>query len=318
MLAALREHFVERGLKGMHHVQPAWYYLEVLPWALFPWTLLLAGALVAAWKSRKQPGITFLLVHSLFVVVFFSISTEKQDLYVLPALPSFAVLIALGIGGVLWSHQEAWLRDRLVLGSRWLRLPQGVTAGTFVVLGIAAPFVARREAPELATVALGITAILLLGGAFLFSVVLRGSHLAILQRTAATMAALLLFASAFVYPVLNPVKSGRALAAELSAAVSEVSVADRRLVAVDIGNVIRSVNFYTDGIYLELVEADELAAILESDAEILVVAHEEALTALEPRHREGMKILYSTRLSRRDLLLLRFSPSAKEAPKEER
>ena len=151
-----------------------------------------------------------------------------------------------------------------------------------------------------------------MGAALLFSAVLRGWALAVVQRSAATMVILVLFASTFVYPVLNPAKSGRVLAAELSAAVADVPAADRRILALDIGNVIQSVNFYSDGIYLELVEADELAAIVESDAEILVVAHEAALTSLKPQHREGMQILYSTRLSRRDLQLLRFSPGALE------
>ena len=48
------------------------------------------------------------------------------------------------------------------------------------------------------------------------------------------------------------------------------------------------------------------------DAEILVVAHEAALPSLEPQYREDMPILCSTRLSRRDLQLLRFSPGALE------
>lgn len=142
VLGSLREHFVERGLTGMHHVQPAWYYATVLPWALFPWSFLLPAALVVAWRARKRPGITLLLVHSLFVVGFFSISSEKRDLDVLPALHTFAVLIALAVGGILWSRQEAWSVDRPVLGSRWLRLPQGVAAGVFVLAGVAGAFVA--------------------------------------------------------------------------------------------------------------------------------------------------------------------------------
>ena len=109
----------------------------------------------------------------------FSISTEKRDLYVLPALPTFAVLIALAVGGILWSRQEAWSVDRPVLGSRWLRLPQGVAAGVFVLAGVAGAFVARREAPELSALAIGLTAVCVVGAALLFSAVLRGWALAV-------------------------------------------------------------------------------------------------------------------------------------------
>ena len=44
VIGALREHFVERGMHGMHHVRPFWYYAERLPLSLLPWTGLLPGA----------------------------------------------------------------------------------------------------------------------------------------------------------------------------------------------------------------------------------------------------------------------------------
>ncbi|MGH9464827.1 MAG: ArnT family glycosyltransferase, partial [Thermoanaerobaculia bacterium] len=90
---ALKEHFLDRAVHGLHHRQPPWYYLEVLPVHLLPWTGLLPGALLLAWR-RRSPSDRFLLVAALYVVVFFSISTEKRHLYALPAVPAMALMIA--------------------------------------------------------------------------------------------------------------------------------------------------------------------------------------------------------------------------------
>ena len=83
----------------MHHVQPFWYYGERLPLSLLPWTGLLPGALVLAWRNRRaSDGLRFALVAMVFVVVFFSISTEKRDTCVHPDFAAMARRMAAGIG----------------------------------------------------------------------------------------------------------------------------------------------------------------------------------------------------------------------------
>ncbi len=107
---ALKEHFVDRGIHGMHHAQPWWYYAKVLPPQLLPWTFLVPGALVLAWRRRDRTD-RFLLVTVIFVVLFFSISTEKRTLYVLPGIPR------------LCSHDRALRRcgPRLGRGTRYVQ-----------------------------------------------------------------------------------------------------------------------------------------------------------------------------------------------------
>jgi len=134
---ALREHFVDRGLHGMHHAQPWWYYAKVLPPQLLPWAYLVPGALVLAWKRRNRDD-RFLLVTVIFVVLFFSISTEKRTIYVLPAFPAFALMTARFVGAVLgWDEAPA-------ISRRWLTAGQSLLAGFLILLGAAAPFAAQR------------------------------------------------------------------------------------------------------------------------------------------------------------------------------
>ena len=67
-----------------------------------PWQLWRRQALtVARFEARRILAgrrwiAIFLLAWSLFVVIFFSIPTEKRDLYVLPAFPAFALPNAAG------------------------------------------------------------------------------------------------------------------------------------------------------------------------------------------------------------------------------
>ena len=65
--------------------------LKIAGWIVACVFALAAGALLLAWRQRT-PADRLLLVVVAFVVLFFSISTEKRDLYVLPAYPAFALL----------------------------------------------------------------------------------------------------------------------------------------------------------------------------------------------------------------------------------
>lgn len=76
-----------------HHVQPPWYYLQVIATAWMPLALLLPW-LVPGWVRalRERDARVLLIVGwALLYVVFFSISSGKRDVYILPALPAVAL-----------------------------------------------------------------------------------------------------------------------------------------------------------------------------------------------------------------------------------
>lgn len=93
-------HHVERFLTPFDHAKPVWFYVPGLLGGLLPWTLLLPGfvrflgrrSLRAA--RRRPPALGFLLLSSLFCLVFFSLSGCKRPAYILPAMPPLA--LALG------------------------------------------------------------------------------------------------------------------------------------------------------------------------------------------------------------------------------
>ena len=312
LLAALREHFLERGLKGMHHPQPFWYYATVLPWALFPWTFLLPGAFLHVWPIRIRKGVLLALVHAAFVVLFFSVSTEKRDLYILPALPALAIILALFLDFLLGARPRPVLAGR-PMSRRWLSLPQAVVATVLILLGIAVPLVAQREYPGLMGAAIALTIALLCGGSWILYCALRGRSALIVRSTACSMAVLLLVATTFLHPALNPKKSARGFAGQVVKEVARFSEAEVLVVTSwnetnstwDNANVVRSIGFYSKGLYPLVIEPDELPAFLEDGRPLLVVVDRHALGTLKLEPEPRMIEIYEERLSRKDFLLLK-------------
>ena len=108
------EHNLERYTSNLYqHHQPIWYYLIVLVLGLMPWTVISFRALIdaiqvsiAEWKVRHNPrrylGHTragdafpeFLVLWTLFPIVFFSFSGSKLPGYILPSIPPLTILTA--------------------------------------------------------------------------------------------------------------------------------------------------------------------------------------------------------------------------------
>ncbi len=87
---------ITRYADAWHHHEPAWYFLEVIAlfWAPFSIAMLwLALPWRAAWLSRDA-RVWLPLAWALLVILFFSGSTGKRDMYILPALPGFALAAA--------------------------------------------------------------------------------------------------------------------------------------------------------------------------------------------------------------------------------
>jgi len=94
------EHNFKRFLTPeFQHIQPWWYYGAILPVALLPWTATLLWTLVAGsirlWQKRHLSSpVIFFVIWSGFCVAFFTLSKSKLPGYILPAIPSIAVVLA--------------------------------------------------------------------------------------------------------------------------------------------------------------------------------------------------------------------------------
>ena len=88
---------VSRYANAWHHREPAWYFLvEVIPWLWLPLIALLPWLIPRWQKSLREHDLRIALLLSWIglVVLFFSLSTGKRGVYVLPAVPAFALACA--------------------------------------------------------------------------------------------------------------------------------------------------------------------------------------------------------------------------------
>ena len=99
-----------RYANAWHHVQPAWYYLQVIFTLWLPGALLLPWLLPAWWcrLRRGDPRFWLLLGWAALVLVFFSASPGKREVYLFPALPVLCVAAAPMLPGLLRRRGVRW------------------------------------------------------------------------------------------------------------------------------------------------------------------------------------------------------------------
>jgi 4-amino-4-deoxy-L-arabinose transferase-like glycosyltransferase len=95
---------VRRFVAAAHHHEPIWYFIvEVIPALWLPITALVPW-LIPKWRAAlqaKDARVALLLAWIALVVLFFSLSTGKRGVYVLPAVPALALVAAPYIGEIL-------------------------------------------------------------------------------------------------------------------------------------------------------------------------------------------------------------------------
>lgn len=296
--AALKEHFVDRGIHGMHHMQPWWYYAKVLPPSLLPWTFLAPVAIVVAWKRRNRHD-RFLLVAALFVILLFSISTEKRTLYVLPAFPAIALMTARLVAIILDREPGP------AFSRRWFNVGQAILGGFMITLGLLLPFAAQRLG-LIAAWNFWVVAVFLLVSGMAALVLIRK------QKTlkAATVPAIgfvitYLFAAVFVFPAADSFKSGRNFALKIKDRTADSRGAGHSVMACGVDNLPRAWSFYSDGDYFELTEAvSDLEEHLDREAKVFALTRASYMDELAPEIREQIVVTDTTHASRLDVVLI--------------
>jgi 4-amino-4-deoxy-L-arabinose transferase-like glycosyltransferase len=101
----IHEHF-QRFLTTVHgRYQPWWYFIPVFLLGALPWTSVSLHALASAWELDRPGRFAprrFLVVWTLFVFVFFSVSDSKLVSYILPMFPALALLTGEFLARCRW------------------------------------------------------------------------------------------------------------------------------------------------------------------------------------------------------------------------
>jgi len=218
--ASLGENLFGRFFSGTAHATPAAYYLEALPRAFLPWTLLWPAIgwryltlRRAAARTAELRAWRFVLAALAAALVFFSLSAGKRSVYLLPLHP----LLALACGAVL----AEWLA-RGASAPRWsgrALAAVGVAVGAAALASLGRDRVGEVELPAAFGLVLAVGSALML---FLPRLLPSG----LTERGALVAAAfcglfmLELAVNAALYSALDVRNSPRALAATAAAATS--------------------------------------------------------------------------------------------------
>ncbi|MEO7149033.1 MAG: glycosyltransferase family 39 protein [Rhodanobacteraceae bacterium] len=104
---------VSRYAHATHHLQAWYYYLAVIAFQWLPLSLALPWA-IPVWLRRLRrhdARILLPLAWMLIVVVFFSITAGKRNVYIRPAMPITALALAPLLPGIvrnLWFRRTLW------------------------------------------------------------------------------------------------------------------------------------------------------------------------------------------------------------------
>jgi 4-amino-4-deoxy-L-arabinose transferase len=121
-----------------HRNTPGKYLIE-LPLYLAPWTLLVMAALRRAWRQRKMPSegyrpVRFALAASLPPLVVLSMAATARNIYLAPALPGAALLLAWWAREIS-ARADRWDIHALRATSALLLLGVGVFSAALVLTG---------------------------------------------------------------------------------------------------------------------------------------------------------------------------------------
>lgn len=108
---------VHRYVHPWNSFQPPWFYIEVIFTSWLPLSLALPG-LVPAWRNalrERDARVLLPLVWAVLLIVFFSLTRAKRDVYIMPALPMLALCAGPWLAAILECRWARWVALGFVL-----------------------------------------------------------------------------------------------------------------------------------------------------------------------------------------------------------
>jgi len=145
----LQDNFARYATEPKGPARGVFYYFAVYASDFFPWSLLTLPGLAWLWRERKklpgEQGVTFAfpLIWSAVTFLFFSLSKNKQEYYILPLYPMMAIVLA----GVFERAFSTGERDQQRLRGFWMG-SMLAAALLFAVLALTSPLVMPALIPD--------------------------------------------------------------------------------------------------------------------------------------------------------------------------
>ncbi len=199
----------ERYVNAWGHIKP-WHYFftAAIPVVWFPLPLLLLlliKPLVALFNSDAR--VRVLLVWVALVLLFFSFSPGKREVYILPALPMLALVVA-----VLWARVRAQpLAVKLSGFSQWVLVALVLGVLAFGLVAALAPQRLSARAQEYADMVAALAWPLVGLAALLLGLLAALRKTDLFVRLAALSVVGWLFVAALIWPLADPHRTPQAV-----------------------------------------------------------------------------------------------------------
>lgn len=294
-----------RVMDGTGHDGPFYYFLLQFPLDSMPWVIFLPASYAAL---RARPDLTstrrMLVGWLLFVLVFFSLPTDKRNLYVMLAFPPAAMLVAIAWDDLdrlssRWRTSTAWtaLGLMLLLGTAGVAVsfaqPLSIDRWLAGMMGMEFPFDPRLLWPWSAA---------MLGGAVAGFLLYRRHGLS--ERWMWTFGVVLLahelYVGNVIYPALNRLKTPW----ELEAAATKKLRPDQRLLIYRVNGEIMALYANRQGQRVNSVP--ELKAAMAEQRKGIVALGQKAWEQIQPEMGERPLTPHPFRMGNKHLVWVEF------------
>jgi 4-amino-4-deoxy-L-arabinose transferase-like glycosyltransferase len=169
-LGVLVHETLHRYADAWNSQHPVGYYLWRFPAGFLPWTLLLPWAVTQALapeEREQRRSALFLMIWAAAIILFFSFSTGKRGVYIIPAYPAASILVARLLSRGSWDlvPGAAGAAEEIAAARRRLRLPLLLWLSLAALIAAGLPIAAVRAQPDLLAPAVVIGAVILAGAA---------------------------------------------------------------------------------------------------------------------------------------------------------
>jgi 4-amino-4-deoxy-L-arabinose transferase-like glycosyltransferase len=290
---------VGRVTKADRHPGPWWKHAAHLVPLMLPWTVVTLAALGTAWRELRRRGEEAAdrdLVRAglwfAVLFIFFSAIPPKRTLYLLPAYPALALVTARFMA----------VRARAGGLPRWVGWTTCLLLAALGALLCAVGVLRPGELPGLVWRSGLLGATLIAGSLLALRFFRRNNHNSWARSVTVSWVVLTTLLAVLVFAVVNPMKSGRYLAAEIAGLEQRPQQIPCLGVRPRMGVRPEAYRFYGG---LPTVAVDELAPHRERDgADFIAMVLRRQWDEMPEDERSTMRVLINRRVGSKDILVL--------------
>jgi 4-amino-4-deoxy-L-arabinose transferase-like glycosyltransferase len=308
----IKHHFGRFSSAMEGHSGSILYYIPVLIVGMLPWFPYIGGAFrfkpLLDSQSPRNRFIRLFVIHSVLVLLFFSLAATKLPNYITPAIPGFAILLAAILENnetrfSRWWSISGWCSGliNILLGVVFLSLP--------IILAVLPKYLGDNafKAPILAQpISLGLVPwiaglLLTLCGLYIIRITRKKMIAATFQTLLISALVLNLIMVFMILPTYDRLMN-RPLV-DIARMAAELTPADGRIIIYKLSKR-PSINFYSDRLTLKVKEK-QLTQLLEEQSPQVGITTSYYLAQL---HEEGIQVSEIAQDS--GYVLFAFSPTA--------